>query len=217
MKTLIAILTVAVALLALALWNRNTSARTSLEAADAALTAASNQLAEASMKVTHQEQLATVAKAGLEERARTLAAMSNTVSTLQSDLDRTRVEAVAARASARDSEARGAAAEAQSAGLTSKMEELTVQIRSLKVEIEQARNNAAQLESARFALANEAECVKIEKLELARQWNDPRALRLQLRRLQARAQPLELHANSSVGLSPIPVRGSADPSSPPHH
>lgn len=216
MKTLIAVLTVAVALLALAFWKSNASARASLETAGAALAAVSNQLAEASMKVTHQEQLATVAKSGLDERARTLAAMSNTVATLHSDLDKARAEAVAARASARDSEARVAVAEAQSAGLTGKLEDLTVQIRSLRAEIEQARSNAAQLESARFALANEAECSKIEKLELARQWNDPRALRLQLRRLHARAQPLELHANSSVGLSSTPSRDSAGPSSQPH-
>jgi predicted RNase H-like nuclease (RuvC/YqgF family) len=142
--------------------------------------------------------------------------MSNTVATLHSDLDKARAEAVAARASARDSEARVTVAEAQSAGLTGKLEDLTVQIRSLRAEIEQARSNAAQLESARFALANEAECSKIEKLELARQWNDPRALRLQLRRLHARAQLLELHANSSVGLSSTPSRDSAGSSSQPH-
>ena len=117
MKTLIAVLTLVVALLAIALWKRDASARTSSATADAALAAVSNQLAEASMKVTHQEQLATVARAGLGERVRELAAMSNTVTTLHSDLDRTRVEAVAA-------------AEAQSAGLTSKLEELTVIHRS---------------------------------------------------------------------------------------
>jgi chromosome segregation ATPase len=201
MKTLIAVLTVVVALLAVALWKRNASARTSLETANAALAAVSNQLAEASMKVTHQEQLATVAKAALDERARVLAAMSNTVATLHSHLDKARVEAVAARASARDCDARVAAAEAQSAALTGRLEELTTQIRGLKIEVEQTRTNAAQFESERLALANEAECLKIEKSELARQWHDSRALRLQLQRLKARAQPLELHPDSSVRLS----------------
>lgn len=213
MKALIAVLGIIVALLAVALWKRDASARANIGTADAALAAVSNQLAEASVKLNHQEQLAAVAKAGLDERVRELAAISNTVATLRIDLEKARAEAVAARAGARDSETRVAAAEAQSADLTGKLEELNQQIRTLKVEFELARSNAAHLESALSALANEAESTKIEKLELARQWNDPRAVRLQLRRLQAKAKPLERHPDGSVGYAATPTQGSADPSS----
>jgi len=213
MKTLIAVLTLVVALLAIALWKRDASARTSSATADAALAAVSNQLAEASMKVTHQEQLATVARAGLGERVRELAAMSNTVTTLSTNLDQARAEGAAAQARAQDSQARAAAAEARSAGLTGKVEALDAEIRSLKLEIEQIRSQAAQLESGRLALANEAESLKIEKFELARQWNDPRALRLQLKRLKSAAPPLQWQPTSSVGLSDTPPGSSGGPRS----
>jgi chromosome segregation ATPase len=216
MKALIAVLSIVIALLSVALWKRDASARANLGTADAALAAVSNQLAEAGVKLNHQEQLAAVAKASLDERVREQAAISNSVATLRTDLEKARAEAVAARVSARDSETRVAAAEAQSADLTGKLGDLNLQIPTLKLEFEQARSNAAHLESALSALANEAESTKIEKLELARQWNDPRAVRLQLRRLQAKAKPLEQHADGSVGFAATPAQGTADPSSQTH-
>jgi uncharacterized protein (DUF3084 family) len=200
MKILVAALIIIVALLVLVFWQRDTSGRAGLESANAALAAASNKLAEAGMQVTHQEQLAAVARTGLDDRARALAAMSNTVAMLGIDLAKSRADTVTAQARAQDFQARVAAVEEESSRLTGKLEELLAQIRCLNGELEQARSNATQLKSARADLANEAECLKIEKLELARRLNDPNALRLQLRRLKARAQPLVLHSNGSVGL-----------------
>ena len=204
MKTLIAVLSIVVAVLALALWKRDASARNSLATADAALAALSNQLAEASMKVTHQEQIATAARAGLDDRARELAAMSNTVAQLTSDLGKSRAETVAARARAQDFEARLAASDAQTASLKRRFEGLDVEIQSLKAEVAQTRSNATELQSARFDLANEVECLKIEKSELARQWNDSRALRLQLRLLKSHTPFIALEPDDSVRLLSVP-------------
>lgn len=215
MKTLVAVLSILVALLALAFWKRDSSTSANLENAGAALAAVSNKLAEATMKVTHQEQLAAVARTGMDDCARLLAAMSNTVVTLNIDLAKSRSDIVAARAGAQDLQARATSAEAQSAGLTGKAEELAAQNRNLNAVVEQTRSNAVQLESARSALANEAECLKIEKLELVRRWNDPNALRLQLRRLKTQAQSLELHPNDSVGLLATPRQGFGDPDGQP--
>jgi chromosome segregation ATPase len=210
MKIIIAVLSIVVAVLALALWKQDTSVRASVETADAALAAVSNRLVEASMKLTHQEQLAAVAKAGLEERARELVSLSNIVATLRANLDQARADGGAAQARAQSFEARAAAAEARSAGLMAKVEQLGAEKQDLKVELEQSRGRAERVESARFALANEAESLKIEKFELARQWNDPRALRLQLQRLKSGAPPLQWLPNSSVGLSDTPTTSAVD-------
>jgi chromosome segregation ATPase len=204
MKTLVAVLSILVALLALAFWKRDSSAGANLQNAGAALAAVSNKLAEATMQVTHQEQLAAVARSGMDDCARQLAAISNTVVTLNIDLARSRSDIVAARAGAQDLQARATAAETQSASLSGKVEELAAQNRNLNAVVEQTRSNAVQHESARSALANEAECLKVEKLELVRRLNDPNALRLQLRRLKTQAQSLELHPNGSVGLLTAP-------------
>jgi len=192
MKTVLAVLGVVVLVLGFALWKRNASARASLETASAALAGASNKLTIATIQLTHQEQLAAVARSDLDERARELAALSNAVAALRSDLSKSQADAKAAWQGDRDSQARAAAAEEQSAGLTRKVEELVAQVRSLTRELEQVRSNAAKLYFASLAQANEAECLNIERLEQARRWNDPDALRLQLRRLESQELPFAL-------------------------
>jgi chromosome segregation ATPase len=130
--------------------------------------------------------------------------MSNAVALLTHNLARSRAETVAARARGQDFEARLAASDAQTASLKGRLEELAAEIQSLKVEVAQTRSNATELQSARFDLANEVECLKIEKSELARQWNDSRALRLQLHLLKSHTPFIALEPDDSVKLLSVP-------------
>jgi chromosome segregation ATPase len=201
MKSLVAVLTVLIALLAFALWKSNASARAAETASTAALTTASNQLAEASMKLTHQEELAAVAQAGLRERSRDFAAVSNTVNTLKTDLAQSRSETSVLQSKARELRERLASAETCSSTLKASLQELTAQVQRLNASLHEARSNEQYLVSARAALANEAACLEIERVELARQLNDPHALQLRLLALRAGFEPLQLNTNGSVGVS----------------
>jgi chromosome segregation ATPase len=201
MKSLVTVLSILIALLAFALWRGNASARAAATANDAAFAALSNRLAEANMKLNHQEQLAAVAQASLGERSREAVALSNAVSLLKPELARSLAGKKAAQSQAQELRDRIAAAETQSSGMADKLRESDAQVQSLTAALQKARTNEDRLESARAALANEAECLKIEKVELARQLNDPHALGLRLAALQAGFQPMQLRTNGSVAVS----------------
>jgi chromosome segregation ATPase len=212
MKTSVIVLSLLVAVLGAAVWQKTRSSQAALQSAGARLNAVSNQFDEVKMKLNHQEQLALATQTKVVKRTEELAAVSNALENVRAELSRVRTEMTAERVKLQAALDGNSKSEARLNEANRANTRLMEEIAALHLRLDQMTNTLAHQQAELGELMNDQELLKAQKAELTMQWNDPAAVNSRLHDLQraARAQnsaknsvkaPLVMQADGSVGLA----------------
>jgi chromosome segregation ATPase len=216
MKRLVLLLSVACVALAGMTVLRTRRTGDQIRAAHSEILFLSNRLAEAEMKLNHQERMNASLGSSLTNRINELNSCASRLARVQEALARSRVETGTAREELETATSKVLEANTEAASAASQLEELKAEDRVKEVQVQEAQERMRSMEIERVALSQRlAQCQEAMALS-NRQLNNPDFLRAQLVALRRQPSgsamekgqgepdfrlPLELLSDGSVRLA----------------
>jgi chromosome segregation ATPase len=186
MKNAVILLSILVVVLGGMLYQRNKSAREELDAARKETLAMSNQVTEVTARMTEQALAKITLADTVSNRVAELVGLSNRLVRTAANLEKSQAATAAVQQEVQRLQEKVRSTEAQRDALAPRITELTDSLRSALAELGQVRAEARASAEQRQALEQELNHVRAEKIDLARQFQEPAALQAQLAWLKER-------------------------------
>ena len=182
-KAVVFLSTLSVALAA-ALWMNRRDAGNQIHRAETEISSLSNQLAEAEMKLNHQERMSLSLGSNLTNRTEELAKAASELAKVRTHLAQSQAETRAVQAELQHALSQAQAGQSQVSDLANRIEALTAEGRHKDAEVALARAQLAGVEDRLQALALQLGELQQQNDRMARQLRDPELLRAQIAALK---------------------------------